>query len=175
MTRQEILKNIEILFFEKSFKQVSMQDIANDLWMKKASLYYHFPSKEALIHDVLDFSFEIYMNFINHTIEIWTKDNFKQLLTEFLDFWDKEKNIFSIINQNWFRESDEINSFLEEKQKIIFETIHKAMSEKASFTKEKTFLFLSLINDVGRKNTIYRLCEIEKDKVVEEIEKLFFS
>jgi hypothetical protein len=31
MSKIEIIKKIEELFFEKSFKEVSMQDIANDL------------------------------------------------------------------------------------------------------------------------------------------------
>jgi AcrR family transcriptional regulator len=49
MTKQEILEKIEPLFFQKSFKEISMQEIADTLEMKKASLYYHFPSKESLI------------------------------------------------------------------------------------------------------------------------------
>jgi hypothetical protein len=38
--------------------------------------------------------------------------------------------------------------YLENKQKIIFETIFEGMSKKASFSREKTFLFLSLINEI---------------------------
>jgi TetR/AcrR family transcriptional regulator, transcriptional repressor for nem operon len=100
MSKIEIIKKIEDLFFEKSFKEVSMQDIANDLGMKKASLYYYFPSKDILILEVLESSFNIYLEFINKTIEIWTNENFKELLKKFLYFPEKNKNIFSIINQN---------------------------------------------------------------------------
>jgi AcrR family transcriptional regulator len=68
--------------------------------MKKASLYYYFPSKDVLILEVLEYSFNIYLEFIHETIKIWTSENFKELLKNFLDFPNKEKNIFSIINQN---------------------------------------------------------------------------
>jgi AcrR family transcriptional regulator len=68
--------------------------------MKKASLYYYFSSKDTLILEVLEYSFNIYIGFINETINIWNKENFKELLKNFLDFPEKNKNIFSIINQN---------------------------------------------------------------------------
>jgi AcrR family transcriptional regulator len=63
-------------------------------------LYYYFPSKDTLILEVLESSFNIYLEFIHETIEIWTSENFKELLKRFLDFPEKNKNIFSIINQN---------------------------------------------------------------------------
>jgi len=175
MSKVDIIKKIEILFFEKSFKWVSMQDIANNIWIKKASLYYYFPSKEVLILEVLNYSFENYLSFIKNTIEIWNKNNFNELLSEFLDYWEKEKNIFSIINQNWYSENNEILDYLQEKQKIIFETIYEWMNNKTWFSREKVFLFLSLINDIWRKKTTYWKCLINKKKMIEEVKKLFFN
>lgn len=174
MSKNDIIKKIEELFFEKSFKWVSLQDIANDLWMKKASLYYYFPSKDKLIIEVLEASFEKYLSFIKNTIEVWNENNFKELLENFLDFWDKEKNIFSIINQNGYSENDEILEYLQEKQKVIFETIFDWMNKKVGFSREKTFLFLSLINDIWRKKTTFGKCGIDRKKMIDEIERLFF-
>lgn len=174
MSKNDIIKRIEELFFEKSFKWVSMQDIANDLWMKKASLYYYFSSKDKLIIEVLEESFSKYLSFIKQTIEIWNENNFKELLENFLDFGDKEKNIFSIINQNGYRETDEIMEYLQEKQKVIFETIFDWMNKKAGFSREKTFLFLSLINDIWRKKTTFGKCGIDREKMIDEVERLFF-
>lgn len=175
MTRQEIIKKIEELFYAKSFKEVSMQDIASEIGMKKASLYYHFPSKDELIHDVLEYSFSIYIDFIHEIIHTWNKDNFQELLEIFLNFWETNKNIFSIINQNGYEENDEISNTIKQKQKIIFETIHWAMSQKANFSKEKTFLFLTLINQVGKKKSTYSLCDIDKKLILSQIEILFFN
>lgn len=175
MTKQEIIKKIEELFYAKSFKEVSMQDIASEIGMKKASLYYHFPSKEELIAQVLEYSFEIYLGFIQDIISKWNKENFKELLQDFLDFAEKNKNIFSIINQNGYEENDMISGNIQNKQKIIFDTIQNAMQEKANFSKEKTFLFLTLINQIGKKKSAYGLCDFDKKIILSQIETLFFN
>lgn len=175
MTRPEIIKKIEELFYAKSFKEVSMQNIANEIGMKKASLYYHFPSKEVLIREVLEESFENYLSFIKKIIEKWNEHNFQELLKKFLDFPEKNKNIFSIINQNGYEENDEISQIIEEKQKIIFETIFTAMNTKAWFSREKVFLFFALIQQMGKKKSTYSRCKIEKTKLLCELESLFFN
>ncbi len=175
MTKKDILKRIEELFYEKSFKEVSMQNIANEIGMKKASLYHHFSSKDILIKDVLDESFLCYLNFIKDIITQWKDDNFQDLLQSFLDFWENQKNIFSIINQNWYVENETILAHIREHQKVIFDTIDEIMHKKANFTSEKTFLFLTLINQIGRKNNIYNACEIDKNRIWMEIENLFFK
>lgn len=175
MTRPEIIKKIEELFFAKSFKEVSMQDIANEIWMKKASLYYHFPSKEVLIREVLEASFENYLTFIKKIIEKWNQDNFQELLKNFLHFPEKNKNIFSIINQNGYEENDEISEIVNQKQKIIFETIFIAMNSKAWLSREKVFLFFALIQQMGKKKSSYSRCEIDEKKLLSELETLFFN
>lgn len=175
MTKEEIIKKIEELFYAQSFKEVSMQDIANEIGMKKASLYYHFPSKEELITQVLEYSFWVYIHFIKEIISKWNDENFTQLLEEFLDFPETNKNIFSVINQNGYEENDLISENIQNKQKIVFETIHDAMEKKARFSKEKTFLFLTLINQIGKKKSAYNLCELDKKTVLSQIEILFFN
>ena len=72
--KQELLKKIEELFYFKTFKEVSMQDIANELWMKKASLYYYFPSKEDILKEVIEDSFKDFLDFIQDLIDIWWKN-----------------------------------------------------------------------------------------------------
>jgi hypothetical protein len=54
---------------------------------------------------------------------------------------------------------------IREHQKVIFDTIDEIMHKKANFTSEKTFLFLTLINQIGRKNNIYNACEIDKNRI----------
>lgn len=175
MTRDEIIKKIEELFFAKSFKEVSMQDIANEIGMKKASLYYHFPSKEVLITEVLEVSFNNYLLFVQKTIKKWNKNNFQELLKNFLYFPEKNKNIFSIINQNGYEENDDISWIIQEKQKIIFETIFDAMNVKANFSREKTFLFFALIQQIGKKKSSYIRCDINETQILQEFENIFFN
>lgn len=72
-----LLDKIEILFFENAFAEVSMDDVAKNLDMKKASLYYHFPSKESMFIDVLDSSFKKYKKYIH---EIFDEKNLDTII-----------------------------------------------------------------------------------------------
>lgn len=175
MERNEILRKIEILFYQQNFHNVSMQDIANSLEIKKASLYYHFPSKENIIEEVLEYSFQNYVQFVHDIINKWNEHNFLILLKDFLTYWENYQNLFSIINQNGYEENDTIFQHIQEKQKYIFEIISKAMSEKANFSEEKTYLFLTLIHQVWKKKSSYWLCSFNEEKILSEIEKLFFN
>jgi len=47
-TKEKILENAGLLFVQRGYFGVSMQDIADSLGISKAALYYHFESKEAL-------------------------------------------------------------------------------------------------------------------------------
>jgi AcrR family transcriptional regulator len=69
MKKEELLGKIEELFYEKTFKEISLDTIAKHLEIKKASLYYYFSSKETLIEALIDFSFENYKNFIKKISE----------------------------------------------------------------------------------------------------------
>lgn len=175
MNKKEIIKKIELLFFDKSFDSVSMQDIATMLDIKKASLYYHFPSKKDMILEVIEESFINYDNFINEILEKWNMDNFLEILEDFLDFPDKNKNIFSIINQNWYNLWIEEKSLIDIKQKIIFDKIKNNLQNKACFTKEKAFLFLSIIEKLWNIKNNLSVCNIDKKKLLLEIKILFFN
>ncbi|CAG8863622.1 hypothetical protein PS627_00560 [Pseudomonas fluorescens] len=46
------------LFAEKGFGQVSMRELASHLGLAAGSLYHHFPSKQALLYDLIEELFE---------------------------------------------------------------------------------------------------------------------
>jgi len=52
LTRQELLKVAARLFREKGFRACSMQDIATELGMKKASIYYYIRTKTDLLEEI---------------------------------------------------------------------------------------------------------------------------
>lgn len=168
MEKNEILKKLEPLFYEKPFKNVSMQEIWNILEIKKASLYYYFSSKEKLIEELLDYSFE---NYIDYIWKIISKD-FEKFIFLFIEYPKKSKNIFSIINQNWYCENDYLKENIWEKQKKVFEIIHTELSKKYKFSKEKTFLLLSMLEDLSRKKCIFWNCPFKIDDLIKEIVKM---
>lgn len=179
MTKQEILEKIEPLFFQKSFKEISMQEIADTLEMKKASLYYHFPSKEALIWEVIEKSFQDYLYFVKIIIkkssDDYKKSSICELIQRFISFPEKNKNIFSIISQNGFKENDQINALIETKQQIIFDMIQIYMLEQFEFSKTKTYLFLETLKDFWRKTNDFSQYQLKSEEVIEEIYDLFFK
>ena len=52
-TRERILEVALELFGRQGYEGTSIRDIAERMGMTKAAVYYHFPSKEELLADVL--------------------------------------------------------------------------------------------------------------------------
>ncbi len=51
--KTRIIDNTSRLFFEQGFSRVSMDQIASELGVSKKTLYQHFPSKQALLYEVV--------------------------------------------------------------------------------------------------------------------------
>jgi len=52
-TRDRILRSAAALFRQRGFNGASMQDLAEEVGITKSSLYHHFPSKQALLSEIL--------------------------------------------------------------------------------------------------------------------------
>jgi AcrR family transcriptional regulator len=53
-TRSRILEEAAGLFRRESFNGASMQDLAAEVGITKSTLYHHFPSKQALLSEILE-------------------------------------------------------------------------------------------------------------------------
>jgi AcrR family transcriptional regulator len=53
-TREHILKTAFVLFLQKSFKEVTMQEIVQKTGLSKGAFYHYFVSKEQLFSEVVD-------------------------------------------------------------------------------------------------------------------------
>lgn len=53
-TRERILRAAAALFRQQGFNGTSMQDLAKAVGLTKSSLYHHFPSKDALLLEILE-------------------------------------------------------------------------------------------------------------------------
>jgi AcrR family transcriptional regulator len=51
--KTRIIDSTSRLFFERGFSRVSMAQLASDLGISKKTLYQHFPSKQALLYEVV--------------------------------------------------------------------------------------------------------------------------
>jgi TetR/AcrR family transcriptional regulator, cholesterol catabolism regulator len=58
MTREEILEVAAQIFHQKGFHAASMQEIADAVNLRKASLYHHISSKQEILIDLLDMAMD---------------------------------------------------------------------------------------------------------------------
>ncbi len=170
MEKKEVLKIIEPIFYDKTFKEVSMQELANTLKIKKSSLYYYFPSKDKLQEELISYSFEIYLDFIK---KITNNNDLKNFIKEFIYYPSKSKNIFSLINQNWYCENQKLKELVSDMQNTIFVIIYEAFRTKYKLNQEKVFILLSILENISKKKCIFWNCPFDLDKIILEIDELF--
>ncbi len=53
-TRERIRREAAALFREKGFNGTSMAELASEVGLTKSSLYHHFPSKQALLSEIIE-------------------------------------------------------------------------------------------------------------------------
>lgn len=68
-TRKRILDATALWLNKKGLAVMSLQDLADEVGLQTASLYYHFPSKDALIEEVLHMGIEIVYDDVRRTLE----------------------------------------------------------------------------------------------------------
>lgn len=170
--KTKILEKIESLFWENSFAEVSMDEIAGVLGMKKSSVYYHFPSKEKMFIDVLEFSFNRYKLFLQ---EILVNQEIDKILVWIISYPLESKNLFAVVSQKWYCKIWIIRDLIYEKNIELFNIFFKYFEEKYSFNQEKTILLQSILNDLSKKYCIFDCKEtIDSEKLICEIKKIFF-
>lgn len=110
-----MIETIELLFFKESFSDLSMDEIAQALSMKKASLYYHFPSKEAMFLSVLEYSYAQYrsdmQNIFQEPSENW--------IEEILLYGSKQKNLFAVVSQKGYCKIATIKEAIKERLQAL--------------------------------------------------------
>lgn len=172
MQKSELLRTIEILFWEHAFSDLSMDMIAERIGIKKPSLYYHFTSKEAMFLEVLEYSFESYKAFLESTLQIV---NNGELIEKLILFPLQTQNLFAIASQKGYCQMDEIRQKIEERFLELEEKKVQIFQERFSWNTARTKLFFALIESLSKK-TCLENCEGEQKKeVIGEIQKLFFG
>jgi AcrR family transcriptional regulator len=99
----KILIVAEKNFFAKSYQDVKLDNIANDLNIKKPSLYYYFSNKREIFLETLKYSMKKY---IKNLREIITENNIDNFLEWYLVYPSKEKNLFAIALQHQYLNMD---------------------------------------------------------------------
>lgn len=99
-TKERIVVVATRLFSQYSYKGVSLDDIAKELKITKAALYYHFSSKEEIYMSVLDqieYKLNVALKSGVDENESDPKKRLKQLFKNPLDYWYKDKDLMKSI------------------------------------------------------------------------------
>lgn len=168
----QILDKIEPLFWEKSFSEVSMDDAAKALWIKKASLYYHFESKEKMFLDVIRHSFDKRIFDLN---EAFLEKDLKKKLSRIIESPYMTRNLFSIVSQKWYCRIDSVRDEIQDRNREVFEIFHEHFSKNHSFSRERSALLDGLLNDLSKRYCTFGCSNpSEFSWILNEIIKIYF-
>ena len=99
MTRKGILEAAARIFSEKGFHATSMQDIADAVHLQKASLYYHFSSKQEILVAILDQALDI----INNRLEtvrlqsLSADEKLRQAMVSYMQTIAENQNLAAVL------------------------------------------------------------------------------
>lgn len=97
--RQEILEKAIQLFSEKGFTTTTMRMLAGEVGIKAASVYNHFPSKEAIVDEIVDSgnrSPDMVKNYYENLTGYTPKDRLRETITYWLKLGEENEDIVII-------------------------------------------------------------------------------
>jgi AcrR family transcriptional regulator len=154
----QIIDAAQSLFGIHGFEKVSMNEIADDLRMSKASLYYYFPDKESLCKAVLEKEKREFLQNISTMIEKIPEPD--RMLKEYsvmrLNYFRRFLNLSRIRQETYsalrpvFREV--LKMFRSKEEEIIQSILQKGIREKMFYmeeVEETASLYLDLLKGLS--------------------------
>lgn len=94
-TREHILETSLLLFLQKSYKAVTLNEIVKTTGMSKGAFYHYFASKQELFKEVVQFYFG---DVLDVPFTSYNQDSLKEFYEDFLLHNRKQLNIFEKVN-----------------------------------------------------------------------------
>jgi AcrR family transcriptional regulator len=98
--RDQILVEAVRLFRTKGYDRTSLREIAAGLGLSKSGLYHHFPSKEALLGNLVDPLLDDLGALLEDTGEIPAGTSREPFLTRYLDILLRHRSVVSLIGRD---------------------------------------------------------------------------
>lgn len=170
MSKDKILQVSERLFFAKTYSDVKLDVIANELNIQKPSLYHYFKDKKDLFSQTINFSMA---NYLWDLKKIVAKKNVKDFLTWYITYPSKEKNLFAISFQKAiFGDNATKTLVLTWKQKV-YEHIKEFLKDM-EFDGIQIYLMLNLLDKLAMENCIDWYClKYDIKQIVDKVYKMF--
>ncbi len=133
-SRERIIKAARKAFAERGHDGVSMSEIAQMASVKKALIYYYFPSKEDLFYEVWQYSINeledhVFSETRNESIYV---SKLKRILRSYIDFITSKNEIKKIMDQeraNLSREDNESWKRVRDRYQILKEKLSSAIND----------------------------------------------
>ncbi len=169
MELENILRSWEKHFFAKQYHDVKLDNIANDLGIKKPSLYYYFTNKRDFYLQTLRFSMKKYVKKLRSITE---QNNLWSFIERYLDFPSKEQNLYAIAAQKGYWDDKEINSIINMWRQVINTDISNFFKQY-NIKPITWFLICQLLDKLAMDNCIDGYClEYSVDEITQELENI---
>jgi len=179
LTRCKIIKSAEALFSKYGYASVSMDDIAREVKITKAALYYHFDGKEKLFLEMME---EGFSKFDDKVLDSLKSDNdadtrFRQFIIDYIEFALKRKSFIKIMVQKFSGKDKSVIEVIRKKREEmakIIEPFIKDIFEEKGFGKEcdsyfATFMFMGILHNVIADELIFQNHKWSSEHIADQI------
>lgn len=169
MEKEQIFKISQKHFFAKKYTDVKLDNIANDLRIRKPTLYYYFQDKKDLFLQTLRYSITVYTNDLK---EILSSNDLEVFINWYIMYPSKTKNLFAISFQKGVCTDKIISSIIfnwkNAVNNLLFEFLWKFTSNPV-----KIYLFLNLLEKLAQDNCIDWYClKFDLEKIIWELKNI---
>lgn len=153
--RDEILRTATDLFSEKSYHDVTMEEIAEEMGVSKGTIYNYFASKESLYLEILRESFEAIETLLHEEIENSDPAPLKlrKLLSTIFTFYRENSKVLRILSRDethLLKEHFELTERWRMRRVKLYERIIEKGIDEGSFVRQNPRLrALMLYGAVG--------------------------
>jgi AcrR family transcriptional regulator len=126
--KDQILNAASRVFAKYGFHKTTLDDIGDQVGMKKNSLYHYFSNKEEIFFEIIKLDAEEY--FTKMEIELSVENNASDKLKKFVlfssEFWKKRANFYSLVTSVRVELVNRISDYYEEalkQQKLLINNV----------------------------------------------------
>lgn len=186
-TKEHILEISLLLFLQKSYKAVTLNEIVKKTGMSKGAFYHYFDSKQALFEEVVKFYFE---NELTNGYGTYNRGSLKEFYGDFLLHLEERVSFFKKINPSknaepYFNEYflvfdalTHIPSFKErlnehnEKELLVWESVIAQAKETGEIkSKVSNKNLAKMFMYMGDGNLIHSIFQNKKTSEIKEVMK----
>ncbi|MGD8814138.1 MAG: TetR/AcrR family transcriptional regulator [Anaerolineales bacterium] len=99
MQRSDIIQAAAQIFRRKGFHGTSMQDIADAVELQKSSLYYHVPSKQDILLEILDWALDLLIDDMQTVLksDLPAKEKLRRAIHVYVDRLTEDADLATVL------------------------------------------------------------------------------